>query len=53
MMHFGQCLRAILHAKKLSQRDAAALLEMDQSTISYYCNAKNPPRAHVLAHMAV
>jgi transcriptional regulator with XRE-family HTH domain len=53
MMHFGQCLRAILHAKKLSQRDAAALLEMDQSTISYYCNAKNPPRAHVLSHMAV
>jgi len=25
---------------------------MDQSTISYYCNAKNPPRPHVLAHMA-
>ncbi len=52
MGDFGQCLRGILHAKKISQRAAAALLQMDQSTVSYYCRQASAPRPHVLAHMA-
>jgi transcriptional regulator with XRE-family HTH domain len=52
-MHFGQCLRAILERKKISQAEAAILLGMAQTNVSYYCRQENPPRAHVLAHMAV
>jgi transcriptional regulator with XRE-family HTH domain len=51
--NFGQCFRAILRQKNLTQMQAAELLSVSQNTISYYCNAKNPPRAHVLSHMAV
>jgi transcriptional regulator with XRE-family HTH domain len=52
MSDFGLILRAILHRKNFSQRAAATALGMDQSTISYYCRVKKPPRPHVLAHMA-
>jgi transcriptional regulator with XRE-family HTH domain len=52
MSDFGLILREILKSKNLSQRAAADALGMDQSTVSYYCTKKNPPRAHVVEHMA-
>lgn len=52
MSDFGLILRTILKRKNFSQRAAAAALGMDQSTVSYYTRVKNPPRPHVVAHMA-
>src|SRR6266446_2032162 len=37
-MRFGDRFRTVLRAHGLTQSRAADLLEMDQSTISYYCN---------------
>ena len=51
--HFGQCFQAILHEKKITQTEAANILGWSQRTISYYCNAKNTPRAHVLEHIII
>jgi transcriptional regulator with XRE-family HTH domain len=51
-IHFGQCLRAFLREKKLTQVEVAARLGMSQRTVSYYCRSENPPRPHVLDHMA-
>ena len=52
MKHFGQCLRAILKQKSLTQKDAAARLGWSQNTVSYYCKSENPPRPHILEHLA-
>jgi transcriptional regulator with XRE-family HTH domain len=51
-MPFGQCFQAILTQKKLSHAQAAALLGWSAPNVTYYCKAKNPPRPHVLAHIA-
>ena len=51
MSDFGQCLRAFLAARNISQEEAATLLNWSQTNVSYYCRSKKPPRPHVLAHM--
>jgi transcriptional regulator with XRE-family HTH domain len=49
---FGAVFQGILHEKKLTPIQAASLLGWSQRTVSYYCRTKNPPRAHVVEHMA-
>jgi transcriptional regulator with XRE-family HTH domain len=51
-MQFGDRFRALLKQRGLTQVEASRLLEMDQSTISRYCNVERSPRPHVLRHMA-
>jgi len=51
-MPFGDKFRAVLRAHGLTQLRAAELLEMDQSTVSYYCNLDRPPRPHTLQYIA-
>src|ERR1700735_4229430 len=51
-MRFGDRFRAVLRAHGLPQLQAARLLEMDQSTVSYYCSLDRPPRPHTLQHIA-
>jgi transcriptional regulator with XRE-family HTH domain len=51
-MQFGDRFRALLRGRGLTQIEAGELLEMDQSTISRYCNMERSPRPHVLRHMA-
>jgi transcriptional regulator with XRE-family HTH domain len=51
-MHFGQYFQAFLTQKKLSHAQAAALLGWTPPNVTYYCRQENPPRPHVLAHMA-
>jgi transcriptional regulator with XRE-family HTH domain len=51
-MVFGDRFRAVLRAYGLTQFKAAELLEMDQSTVSYYCNLDRPPRPHTLQYIS-
>jgi transcriptional regulator with XRE-family HTH domain len=51
-VRFGERFQALLKARGLTQFEAAKLLEMDQSTISYYCHLESAPRPHTLRHIA-
>ena len=51
-MHFGQCLRAVLERKKLSQEKAGESLGVSQSGLAYYLNLKNPPKPVKLEFIA-
>ena len=50
--HFGQCLRAILVQKSLTQFRAAELLEMKQQSLGYYLNLATPPKRGKLEFIA-
>ena len=52
MNDFGPRFVGILKEKKLTQAQAAELLGMSQTNVSYYCRTKKPPREHVVEHMA-
>lgn len=51
-MTFGTIFRSLLNSRGLTQVAAAKQLEMNQSTVSYYCKLDKPPRPHILNHIA-
>jgi transcriptional regulator with XRE-family HTH domain len=51
-VRFGPHFQAILTQKNLSHAQAATLFGWSPPNVTYYCRAKNPPRPHVLTHMA-
>ena len=52
MKDFGAIFREILRRQGLTQRDAAARLDVSQSVISYYSHLTQPPRRRTLRLMA-
>jgi transcriptional regulator with XRE-family HTH domain len=52
MRSFGQRFREILRRQRLTQTDAARLLETTQSAISYYCTLERLPRRRILGIMS-
>ena len=52
MSNFGQCFRAFLKRKNITQFEAAEMCGFYQSRISRLCNQPHQPEQHTLKHIA-